>query len=127
MNFIITHSEHKNYFLIETSGKTSINDIEKCLLQIFSDSSWKNGMHLLFDNRNEDLSELSNIEVEIIAGKFVAYNEHLKNSKIALVMCKDVSYGIGRMWEAYLSLHQAVFKTQIFRSFEDARKWIEEN
>jgi hypothetical protein len=46
MNFIITHSEHKNYFLIETSGKTSINDIEKCLLQIFSDSSWKNGMQI---------------------------------------------------------------------------------
>ena len=127
MNFTVTLSKNRDYFFIETSDKTSADDIEKFLTDIFSDSSWKNGMHLLFDNRKENLSELSNIEVEIIAGKFLQFNEYLKNSKIALVMPKDLSYGIARMWETYVSLNNASFETQVFRSVKNAREWIENN
>jgi hypothetical protein len=126
VDFTVICCEDKGYCLIKTTGKISIQDIEKILVEIFSNSSWRVGMHLLFDNREEIFDDLSNIEVQLIAQVFTQFNEQLNNSKIALVMPKDLGYGIARMWETYTSLNERAFLTKVFRKVEEAREWIEE-
>jgi hypothetical protein len=57
---------------------------------------------------------------------FIQFNDKLRHSNIALVMPKDRAFGIARMWESFTEC-AASFKTNVFRSIDDAFKWIEEN
>ncbi len=124
MDFEITFSE-KRYFIVTTSGDTSPDDVENSLCQIFQRKEWCPGTNILYDNRQENLDQLSNNDVKVISQKFTQFNEKLINSKVALVMPKDLAFGIARMWEANTE-YSASFATCVFRSIDEAYKWIEE-
>jgi hypothetical protein len=125
MDFEIRFAKGKGYFIIKTSGDTTPADVEASLRQAFNSPDWSTGTHILYDNRLENLDNLSSDDVQMISLKFTQFNDKLKHSKIALVMPKDSAYGIGRMWEN-LSACTASFKTNVFRSIDDASKWLEE-
>ena len=126
MDFEISFRKETGYFIIKTRGDTTPDDIEASLLQVFTSPDWSNGKNILYDNRLENLDKLSSDDVQRISLKFTQFNDKLANSKIALVMSKDVAYGLARMWENYTET-TATFKTNIFRSIENALQWIEEN
>jgi len=126
MDFEISFSKETGYFIIKTRGDTTPDDVEASLLQVFTSPDWSNGKNILYDNRLENLENLSSDDVQRISLKFTQFNEKLKNSKIALVMPKDVAYGLARMWENYTETN-ATFRTNVFRSFDNALQWIEEN
>ena len=79
----------------------------------------------MYNNQKEITDKLSNKDLKEISKKFTQFNDTLSKSKIALVMPKDLAYGLARMWESQTE-YDASFQIQIFRSFKDARKWIEE-
>ena len=126
MDFKISFAKEKGYFIIKTSGDTTPADVEASLIQVFNSPDWRTGTHILYDNRLENLDNLSADDVQMISLKFTQFNDKLKHSKIALVMPKDSAFGIGRMWENF-SEYTASFKTNVFRSIDNAFKWIEEN
>ena len=43
---------------------------------------------------------------------------------IAIVASSDLIFGLSRMWEAYS--YRSPFQSMVFRSIEDAEKWIDE-
>ena len=126
MDFEISFRKETGYFIIKTRGDTTPDDIEASLLQVFTSPDWSNGKNILYDNRLENLDKLSSDDVQRISLKFTQFNDKLANSKIALVMSKDVAYGLARMWENYTET-TATFKTNIFRTIDNALQWIEEN
>jgi hypothetical protein len=125
MDFEISFRKETGYFLIKTSGDTTPDDVEASLLKVFTSPDWSNGKNILYDNRLENLEKLTSDDVQRISLKFTQFNDKLKNSKIAMVMPKDVAYGLARMWENYTET-DATFKTNVFRSIDNALKWIEE-
>jgi hypothetical protein len=125
MDFEISFRKETGYFIIKTRGNTTPDDVEASLLQVFTSSDWSDGKNILYDNRLENLENLSSDDVQKISYKFTQFNKKLNNSKIALVMPEDVAYGLARMWENYTET-TATFKTNIFRSFDNALQWIEE-
>jgi hypothetical protein len=124
MDFEISFKKETGYFIIKTSGDTTPDDVEASLEQVFTSPDWSNGKNILYDNRLENLDKLSSDDVQRISLKFTQFNEKLRNSKIALVMPKDVAYGLARMWENYTET-TATFRTSVFRSMDNALKWIE--
>ena len=126
MDFEISFRKETGYFIIKTRGDTTPDDVEASLLQVFTSPDWSNGKNILYDNRLENLDKLSSDDVQRISLKFTQFNDKLANSKIALVMPKDVAYGLARMWENYTET-TATFKTNIFRTIDNALQWIEEN
>jgi hypothetical protein len=125
MDFKISFAKEKGYFIIKTSGDTTPADVEASLKQALNSPNWRTGTHILYDSRLENLDNLSSDDVQLISLKFTQFNDKLKYSKIALVMTKDSAFGIARMWENFTEI-TASFKTNVFRSIEDAFKWIEE-
>ena len=125
MDFEINFVKGKGYFIIKTSGDTTPDDVENSLRQVFNSQDWRIGTHILYDNRLENLDNLSGDEVEEISLKFTQFNDKLKHSKIALVMPRDLAFGLARMWEIH-NENKASFKTYVFRSIDEAHKWIEE-
>ena len=126
MDFEISFAKEKGYFIIKTSGDTTPADVEASLKQAFNSPNWSAGTHILYDNRLENLDNLSSVDVQMISLKFTQFNDQLKYSKIALVMPRDRAFGIARMWESFTEC-AASFKTNVFRSIDEAFKWIEEN
>ena len=125
MEFEISYVKERGYFIIKTSGDTTPDDVEASLKQVFSSPYWTTGTHILYDNRLEILDHLSSDDVHKISLKFTQFNDKLENSKISLVMPKDVAFGLARMWEFYTE-NTASFRTNVFRSMDNALKWIEE-
>ena len=126
MDFEICFEDEKGYYVIKTSGETTPSDVQKSLRSVFSHQCWRPGMSIMFDNRREDLTKLSSYDIKLISLKFLKFNDQLAGSKVALVMPGDLSYGLARMWELYTE-RTASFKTSVFRSIENASKWIAEN
>jgi hypothetical protein len=126
MDFEISFPKEKGYLIIKTSGDTTPADVEASLKQAFNSPDWSTGTHILYDNRLENLDNLSSDDVQIISQKFTQFNDKLKHSKIALVMPEDSAFGLARMWESFTE-NKALFKTNVFRSIDDAFMWIEEN
>jgi hypothetical protein len=125
MDFEIIFVKEKGYFIIKTSGDTTPDDVEASLKQVLDDPDWSTGTHILYDNRLENFSNLSDGDIQRISLKFTQFNNKLKSSKIAMVMPGDIAFGLARMWETYTE-NSASFKTNIFRKIDDAFKWIEE-
>jgi len=125
MDFEIIFVKEKDYFIIKTSGDTTPDDVEASLKQVLNDPDWSTGTHILYDNRLENFSNLSDGDMQRISLKFTQFNNKLKRSKIAMVMPGDIAFGLARMWETYTE-NSASFKTNIFRKIDDAFKWIEE-
>jgi hypothetical protein len=125
MDFEISFVKEKGYFVIKTSGDTTPDDVEASLKQVFNSPYWSPGTHILYDNRLENLDNLSSDDVQKISLKFTQFNDKLENSKISLVMPKDIAFGLARMWEFYTE-NTATFRTNVFRSMDKALKWIEE-
>ena len=125
MDFEITHVPENGYFIIKTSGDTLPEDVHSSLKQLFLHQEWEVGTHVLYDNRQENLAHLSSGDIKRISLFFTTHNEMLKRSKVALVMPKDISFGLARMWEIYTE-DEASFTTHVFRCIDEARQWIEE-
>ena len=63
--------------------------------------------------------DLANLSAEMDAGS--------KGSKFAIVASSDLAFGLGRMYEAYRGMNPRSGKeVRVFRSPEDALKWLEE-
>ena len=125
MDFEIIFVKEKGYFIIKTSGDTSPDDIEASLEQVLNNPEWSTGKHILYDNRLENLCNLSGGDIQRISLKFTQFNDKLQHSKIALVMPSDIAFGLARMWETFTE-NTASFKTNVFRTITDAFTWIEE-
>lgn len=124
MDFEITYLKEKGYFLIKTTGDTSPDEVEKILMQTFESRDWSDGARILYDGRLEGHRHLLSGEVQRMSQQVLQFNGKLANSKIALVMSNDFSFGMARMWEAYTGL-AASFETCVFRSIDEASAWIE--
>lgn len=125
MDYDISYLKEKGYFIIKTSGYTSLDYVEKSLKQAFDSQDWCDGTHILYDNRNQDLKKLSNDDVQKFSQKVTQFNDKLTNSKIALVMPTDLAFGLARMWQAYTEPN-ASFTICVFRSIDESHAWIEE-
>ena len=126
MDFEIHFVKEKGYFFIKVIGDTSPDDIEKSLQQVFSNPDWRKGESILYDNRRENPMQIKADGVKKIADIFIHFKDQLEGSKIALVMPKDIAFGLGRMWESHVSVAESI-KTNIFRSIDKAVIWVEED
>lgn len=61
-------------------------------------------------------------DVELVAEQDKQAAKINPNIIVAVVSTMDIAYGLARMWQAYVD--QASFETGVFRSMEEARKWL---
>jgi len=108
------------------SGEISGEDIVTALQKILTDADFKKGMDILWDFRavNSTLIETQQI-LDIV--NFIKSNQDARGSdyRVALVVSRDLSYGLARMYEAYSQ--GSPFKIQIFKEMSAAENWLMEN
>lgn len=79
---------------------------------------------LLWDFTDADLSNISKEDMEQIITVTKTYAHLRKNGKTALLVPTDLSFGISRMYEAFIEIREHPLTINAFRSREKALAWL---
>lgn len=121
MQFTIEHRE--NHFLLTVTGAINTGAMVDMITSLLAHDAWQPGTPVLVDESAMDASEATVTNVREIAQACSQGSEQLGRARIAIVVARDMEYGMNRMWMAFVDGKWQV-QCNVFRSEEDARAWI---
>ena len=81
-------------------------------------------LNVLWDLSQGDVRKLSADDVYSIANTRRIYAEMRKGGKTAIVAPTDIAFGLTRMYEFMTDIQDYSFKTQAFRTTQEAYRWL---
>jgi hypothetical protein len=111
-----------NIVVIEMVEEYTTNDVRTTILNALADSARPPNSYLLInlmDSRS--IYDRSSEDIKVMAN-FVGSLGNRFNNRIALVAPNDLIYGPMRMGS--VGAEERGVKSEIFRTFEEARKWL---
>lgn len=112
-------------FTIITEGDGDVEGIIAFLKDIISHPQWKPGNHILLDHRALKIDAITVSGIEDVSAYFKSIADKLGNGKVALVMKRDIDFGIARAWEN-ITAYDVDIKVYVFRELEKAISWLKE-
>ncbi len=110
-------------FIVTTEGQGDVTGIVAFLDDLIADPQWRPGLHILLDHRRLDIATITTEGIEQVSHYFRKIGPRLGGGSIALVMHKDIDFGIARAWELVTEAHVDM-RIGVFRSLEEARRWL---
>ncbi len=114
----------EDLMLLVTKGDATVEGITAFLDDIIAHPNWQPGMSILLDHRLLNLSPITTLGVEQISDYFTEISDALGGGKLAMVMNKDVDFGITRAWEI-ITQDRTQMQLHVFRTLDDAQAWIQ--
>jgi hypothetical protein len=105
-------------------GRTNTDEIVESLESLLNNPDFKPGLNGIADLRNSEMDTFS-ADVKRIAGLMIEYRNKIGPSKTAVVISKDVTFGMTRVFQAFSE--QSSIETAIFRDMEEALRWLGAN
>ena len=112
----------KNLAVIEIQGQPTILNICEIVEMLLSSPGHTDGMDEVWDFRNASLANFTSEDLTFLA-PFLARHLDRLGRRAALVVGRDLEYGIGQMWGAFAE-EKAPRERRLFRSMEDAFQWL---
>lgn len=109
--------------VVTTHGEADAQGILAFLDDIVSHPEWKPGYQILLDHRDLDLKNIPQDGIGQVSQYFVKLKSKLGTGKIALVMNRDIDYGIARAWEL-MTADDVEISIFVFRTLKEARQWL---
>jgi len=113
----------KNLFVVKTDGAGDVGGIVAFLQDIVEHPEWRAGMSILLDHRKLNIHEITQSGVGIVSRFFQSISRQLGDGKLALVMSRDVDFGIARAWQT-ITADNAEMDIFVFRDFDRAVTWL---
>ncbi len=123
MEHVIEVGPDGRFFTVTTTGHGSAEGIIAFLDAIVSHPSWQPGNAILLDHRKLDIADITVEGIDRVSHYFQKIGPQLGSGKIALVMKKDIDFGIARAWELTTDAHVDM-QIGVYRSIDEARKWL---
>jgi hypothetical protein len=114
-----------NYFEIKISGPAKLEIYAEFLDAVLEHEEWRPGSPLLVDETDLDTSPLTIGEVQEIAEMCAQRSAKIGKSKCALVVSRNLEFGMVRMWGAFVDGKWDV-QPNLFRSRDEAIAWLAE-
>ncbi len=111
-----------NIVVIEIVGEYSVGDLRTTILNSLDDPKCPaNALLLINLSESQSIHKRSLKEIRTMA-LYVASLGKRFNNRIALVASDDLPYGLMRM--SSVGSEERGIKSQVFRSFDEAREWL---
>jgi hypothetical protein len=120
----LTVENNGSRFVVTTHGEASVSGILAFLDDLVSHPQWKPGSQILLDHSDLDLGRIAQNGIGQVSQYFIKIAPQLGAGKIALIMNREIDYGIARAWEL-MTADDVDISIFVFRSVEDARKWLD--
>ncbi len=125
MKHILDVKKEHSLFIVTTEGEGHEMGILAFLKDVVGHPDWRPGMSILVDHRELSIHNIQHPGISMVSDFFIQISDKLGNGKLALVMNKDIDYGIARAWQ---NITEDLVKMEIcvFREIDKARSWIME-
>ena len=125
MKHTLSVNEDGSLFTIRTEGDGDVKGIIAFLKDIISHPKWKPGQFVLLDHRALKIDNISRGGIEEVFVFFKSIANELGNGKIALVMKRDIDFGIARAWEIVTESDVGI-SIYVFRQLDKAIDWLKQ-
>jgi hypothetical protein len=102
-------------------GRINTDELLESLEHFMNHPDFSPCLNGLADLRNFEMDTFS-ADVMRIAELLIKYRNRIGPSKTAVVISKDVTFGMTRMFQAFSE--QSSIETAIFRNMEEALRWL---
>jgi len=103
------------------TGELSADEIMKTVKSIYEGTPSRN---IIWDLAESDVSSIKADEVRELARGVKRLAHSREGGKTAIVSPKDISYGIGRMYQIFAEIYVQSSQIEVFRSKLEAERWI---
>ena len=125
MKHSLNINEDGSLFTIRTEGEGDVRGIIAFLKDIISHPKWKPGKFILLDHRELRIDKITMSGIDEVSIFFISIANKLGNGKVALVMGRDIDFGIARAWELVTDLDVDI-RINVFRHIDEAIDWFKQ-
>lgn len=116
---------HDAIFEVTTSGDALLQGYYDFTKAVLEHEEWKPGGLILLNHTELNTGPLTNDDVQEIANISGQYSEKLGTAKVAIVVDRDLDYGMTRMWQGLVESHITWYDSvKIFRNRDGAVAWL---
>ena len=112
----------KDLTIYKVNGELSNEELLRLNNELFMGQSTEK---IIFDFRNGSLKNISPgvFKQKIISSK--SRTEKRKEIKVAIIANKDIDFGMGRMYAAYVEMEDIGVTISVFRTQSEALQWLD--
>lgn len=116
---------HGAIFEVTTSGDAILQGYHDFTKAILEHAEWKPGGFILLNHTELNTGPLTIDDVQAIASISEQYSEQLGTAKVAILVDRDLDYGMTRMWQGLVESNTTSYdSTKIFRNRDEAVAWL---
>lgn len=116
---------HDEIFEVTTSGDAILQGYYDFVKAVLEHKEWKPGGLVLINNTELNTGTLTIDDINALAEISNQYREQIGKAKVAIVLDRDLDYGMARIWQTFVGLRadwQASEK--LFRNMVEAEAWL---
>jgi len=121
MPVTITLNKEEGVVYTTVTGRCTADDVIEAFDELFARTDYRAGMNGIADLRAAETFP-PYTDVVRIARYVVGHRDQIGESKAAVVVSSDVSFGTTRMFQSYSG--ESMINTRIFYEMDEARRWL---
>jgi hypothetical protein len=106
----------------KVTGEITFEEIKSSYKAVLSHPDFQENIRVIWDLRDADASEIDRQDVIRLARYFETQLKNRAEFKVAVIVSRDVEFGLSRMYQVAAADLPA--KIGIFINLEDAKKWV---
>lgn len=118
----ITIDKVSKIAIVDVGEACKISDMQEATTALLAHPDHIDNMESIFDFRNANLESITSRDMKIYAKWLAPYVPRLA-LRIAILVARDLEFGIVRMWDVY-SENDAPQQRKVFRDMDKAREWL---
>ena len=123
MEYELEIYKNPTYASVIGHGKAYAKDFTEIVEELFAHEEFEEGIAFYHDYRELSVGDLSIKEVKSIANMVISHKSKFGKGKWALLVRDDLNFGMGRMWEVFVT-YGADIDVKIFRNEDEAINWV---
>lgn len=120
-----TYDEKRNFLHTSFFGTITDEDLRKHAEAVAADPRIRLGLRELVDLTGIEAISASSASLELIIKIDMAHIDKFAGQRTAIIAPTDLLFGYARMYQTMVDLQNSPMKIRVFRTSEEAKKWLE--
>ena len=105
-------------------GDGDLQGYSGLLEELFDHPEWKPNSPIMFDETELNFRIMTVEDVQAIAHLCLLYKKQFGNAKVAILVARDLEFGMNRMWQTFKDSIDSDISEKIFKSKSEAKSWL---
>ena len=116
-------NEEENLRIHRVEGPIDVDRLTEMLSALYQSPGYDPNMNALWDLRAADFTAVTSEQISSVTGLVEKFWGKEGEGKAALIVTRDLDFGLSRMYEMLLS-GASPDRVMVFRDYDEAEKWL---